>query len=467
MPIRLMYQNVNNFGYDRFFTDSPKKPRDGGIGGLRFCDAAQARRNVLTNTIVNANPDLISIVEVNRGQNGILPGNLVFDLSAARLLHRINALGLASPAGARTYKLVPPIVTGAGGRAEGVAVFYDTTVLQFLGPWAWPGGQGPANTAAAIVGGGGVVTAYPPNWTNAANPANDCLPNRVIGPGLHNAGLNENTLAAQWHYVNGGGVVEFPAAGYRRAILTLFTEINPPNRILKLVSLHAPPDQVNPPPLLQPASVQGTANLANITEITGAIAANEVYVICGDFNVSLFLTPAPPPPAPATLAYGPILAANFTQAISRGVAPALIPDAYPSKSYLITHNRPSIDANPWVTNGYPGFGYLSEPDHFGRYDAIDNIFTRYGAGLVPPPPNTTILNTVSGSPFAAAPAPPGPPPVPQGFVVVPTQLNNPASLGSPAGRVVNAPGALKAFSGWNNYRKIRSTSDHFALAIDL
>jgi hypothetical protein len=57
--------------------------------------------------------------------------------------------------------------------------------------------------------------------------------------------------------------------------------------------------------------------------------------------------------------------------------------------------------------------------------------------------------------------------IPQGTVVVPTNLNNPASLNSPAGRAVNAPGALRAFGAWANYRKIRSTSDHFAVSIDL
>jgi hypothetical protein len=457
-----MYQNINNFGYNRFFDDSRKRPKNGGIGGNTFAQAALDRLTVVANAVTAANPDLFSVVEVNSGQNGIALGNLVMELSSANLMDHLNTLGLASAGVARNYKLVPPIVTGTGGRAEGVAVFYDMNRLQFLGPWAWPGGQGPSDTAANITGGGGALAAYPANWTNAANPALDCLPNRVIPVGQHNAGHNENTLAAQWQFENPPGtVLEFPLVGYRRPILTMFREMAAPNRIIKLLSFHAPPDQLAPPPppLAVVASILGTAGLANVTEMTGAIPANEVWAIVGDFNVSLF----------SAVAYGPLTttpapANRYTAAISRGAGP--IPDTYPSKSYLITHIRTSDEAEPWQTNGYPGFGYMSVPDGFGRYDAIDNIFTRYGAAAGAPGA-ATILNAVSGSPYTAV-APPAPPPViPTGAIALGTQLNSPASLNSPAGRVVNAPGAIKAFQGWNNYRKIRSSSDHMALAIDL
>src|SRR5687768_3896888 len=177
MPIRVVFQNINNFGVNRFFDQSRK--RKSGIGGNSLQVAAEHRLNVICNVVTAANPDLFSVVEVNTGLNGIAEGNLTNDTSSVDLLDSLNA---ALPAGtARNYKLVPPLVTGAGGRAEGIAVFYDMATLQFLGPWVWPGGQGPSGNAAAMAGAGGVIGGYPAPWTDAAvPPANNCLPHRPI-----------------------------------------------------------------------------------------------------------------------------------------------------------------------------------------------------------------------------------------------------------------------------------------------
>ncbi len=79
MPTRLMYQNINNFGVNRFFNDSNKRPRGGNIGGKTFAAASLDRLTIDENVVTAANPDLFSVVEVNSGQNGIALGNLVTD----------------------------------------------------------------------------------------------------------------------------------------------------------------------------------------------------------------------------------------------------------------------------------------------------------------------------------------------------------------------------------------------------
>lgn len=288
----------------------------------------------------------------------------------------------------------------------------------------------------------------------------------------------------------------FPAPGYRSPFLTYFWDVSAGvgnERLIKLLSYHAPPEQTsnNANTAL---SAAGTAKLAQIQEMNApGTNTNEVSVIVGDFNVSLFDT-AGAGGGLAGQAYTPLTGAGYTQAITRNVGGATIPNSYPQKSYLITHLKPVEQSDPWKTNGYPGYGYLSASNPFRGYDAIDNIFTKYGAGLMPPANNNiTIVNRVIGAPYTGVAAFTNGQPDPQrGHYVYPTAMNNgptvtagtpalpvpapgalatlpppPSFLPGPGGYTLNTKGALKRFRGWDNYKKVWSTSDHMALIIDV
>jgi hypothetical protein len=505
-----MYWNIDKFGYERFFTDdgrNTKKRKRTGIGGLQPWEAADQRLDIVMSSLVANPPDIFVVVEVNRGLDGIPQGSVVFDASSLRLLDEIRNNPILTPANTE-WHLVPPLISGAGRRAEGIAVFYKSQVggnphLYFVGPWRWPGGGyiagGNLANAVAASGAGGFGH-YPPPWTavaipgtppgfgNPPNPTNnDALPNRAVpGGSPFNVGQQENQLAGQYQFLPppvGVGVpaapLNFPAAGYRSPFLTYFWDVSAGagnERLIKLLSYHAPPDQI-PDLLFPPAlSAAGTANLAQVQEMGIALGNDEVSVIVGDFNVSLFSTAGA---NPANAAYNPLInVANYTQALTRNVGGGAgsIPDTYPEKSYLITHIRRTNsrrgstvdDANPWNTNGYPGYGYLSEPDNQVRYDAIDNIFTKYGTGVNAggPAANITIVNRVIGGPYNALPAPAAPTP-PLGNYVYVTAMNNVNALPIPGGYAPRPTGRRKSFRAWNNYGKVRSTSDHMALIIDV
>jgi hypothetical protein len=145
------------------------------------------------------------------------------------------------------------------------------------------------------------------------------------------------------------------------------------------------------------------------------------------------------------------------------------------KPYCMTHVLPPDLATPFNNVGvatdpqhnvYPRHGYMGSTDIFPRAandsGAIDNAFVHYAGGMPIPARNTTIVNTITGKPYNAAPAPVGVGPELTGGHAYATSLANPVP---PAG--VNPPVDPLGFPNWGNFGKVRSTSDHLALMIDV
>ena len=457
-PIRLLYWNVDRFGDGSLYSGKrpgekdPEYKPDQSVQKM-LESIANDRRRVLTNVVDFVRPHLISIVEVQPGSGAEGPGQVVADPTAVRLLWELRHLTR------KEYRLVPPVISGVGGKAEAVAVYYDADRLQFLGPWGW----GPSGADFVSNIGGGQLLQYPFPYTAHGGNA---LPNRPVANGWFNSGLPERCLAGQWGSYRTAGNVRllFPSDTERRPWTTWFRDIEG-GRGISLVSFHASSDQ--------DLAAIGTGALAQIPAIAGGLGANEVRCVVGDFNVSAFDTTRD------ASAFQPLRQVGYTQQLN---PPAdHVGDVWPWKAYYVTHNRVAKDAAPWAfvggTNdlrGYPGFSYASFRDHQGWYDAIDNVFTRYGSAAGNAA-RMTVVNPLTGSPYSANEAAPAN--VQRGSIGFVSQLDYPAvfdydpSLDRNGIEQLddekNDYDALNTFAQWGNYGKVRSLSDHMPLAIDL
>ena len=477
---RILYWNLLSCGANSLYpSQNGKRGRAGDddpdYGVPASTQDATDRKTTFVNVVAAVNPDIIAIVEVLPGSGIVAEGSPVNDNTAFHLLLKLRA-DIGNP-----YRLVPPLVSGGGRRAEGVAVFYREDRVWFVGPFGW-GGAG-ADTIANITGGGGALARYPGVWGNART---NCLPNRDLNnlTGVATwlpAHTRENTLAAQWCYQNLAGPVFFPALGYRRPNLSAFVDAN--GRLIKLMSCHVPPQTRRPAGAnVNAQRLAGTANpraavgaIAGLQEIAGAMGANEVRCIVGDFNISAWDATSDPTSFQLLRNAGYFQHLNPQAFAPPAPAPPAIPNTWPSRGYYATHIRGAGRADPWVSfgggptmRGYPGYGYQSTSQQPGNwYDAIDHIFTRYTG--VNAAANFTIVNPITGSPYNADPAPP--PNVAQGTRVCASQMAGGAGIfGFPPGISQHAGGganALITFLQWQNYAKLRSLTDHLPLAIDL
>jgi len=451
MP-RLIYWNVEHFSKDKFYNRLRKRSRDDeDVWGVNRADEL---RTYLVPTLTLHDPDFIVIVEIRPGAAGLPAGGLLYDEGTLSLLHSLRSSTL------NQWSLVPPLILGQNGKAEGIAVFYRRDRYFFTGPWRWPGGAGGVAGPVATIGAPGF---YPSPWKRGGRAAqSSALPLRFVPGGAPiNAGQREDKLAGQWRFTgtahNVGGYLRFPgpATDFRTPFLTTFWD-NVNARVIKLLAFHAPPDQDVGGNVATSESTIGTRRLSYITAIQ-AIAANEKQVIVGDFNVSVFDGAATAP------AYGRITGAplNFGQLIQP--TPYQNPDA----GYVCTHIKNINEAAPWDTDGYPGFSYQTVDDLYGQYDSIDNAFRRFGGGVGPAPAsNITIVNRLTGSPYNAVPTPPGCPP---GHFLYFSGLADLSTLNSPNGidpDAMNADDKLIDFRQPDNYGLIRQTSDHLPLLFD-
>ena len=479
---RIMFWNINNIGSNSLFPSPKKKKRKGNDnyewlppGYRRPSDDQDAldRLGVLAGVIGGAAPDIVSIAEVVTGPGAPAEGTTVNDVAMMKLLKKLRTLTPFND-----WRLVPPLVVGQGGVAEGMAVFYRSTQLKFLGPWGWSG----ANSAGiAALGGVGNLAQYGAPWSGGGYAA---LPSRMIGAGWPTPNVNESRLAAQWLYRDAlGARIDFPAAGNRGPLLTWFGD--PAHaagqRVIKLLSFHAPPQQ-NAMGFGNAASVTGTAALAQVREMNGGgIGANEVRCIVGDFNVSAWAD------AVDGASYAPLRALGYIQQLNpRGratpgtVPPVALAYGWPVAGYYATHTQAlnsfnqASGANPWVdvgnnhvVQGYPGFGWADRAGAYGRYDAIDGIFTWHGA-TAGAAAQFTVANPITGSPYTALPAPPN---VATGAIAVGSEMAAPGLFGLPAGipEIPGGPGntVYALFKDWDNFEKIRSLSDHLPVVIDV
>jgi len=446
---KILYWNIQQFGLNKINQLGRKRDFE---GNRLPTPAAVYRSEVIRTTLLQNNPpEIFVVVETSTGAG--TPGTLVnaSGASGAILLLQKIRNWTNNP----NWMLIPPVRLGMNGVTEGISVYYNSAALAFSGPWGWQGAGNPSNSIANI---------GPNNLVTYAAPWDTTLP---VGNVHANSPINANRpfrqLAGQWQFRGPnvgalpGQLLDFPNDFNRTPYLTTFWD-NANNRTIKLMSFHASPKRNQ--------AANGTNQLANIQEMTTNLAANEVGVIVGDFNVDLFNTHFEP------IAYNNLTGvAGYNRAINPTV------NQWPDKAYVCTMLRSTKNARPWNTNGYPGYGYVIQDS----FCSVDNILTRYGAAAAGPATNITIANRVTGSPYnmiAPALGPTGHYAYNTGMAKFPVGGPNaglPSALPLPPNGPNNGGGflpannvaALKTFTGWVNYRSVRSTSDHMALIIDI
>jgi hypothetical protein len=389
---------------------------------------------------------------------------------------------MGTAAAGSNWCVVPPINLGLFGQREAVAVFYNATNLQFTGPnllyqlYAPNVGQSqPVNAVTHAA-----ITNYSAGWQAALPVALARTTNFVIG-GVATP-IPERRLAGEWQYYTApparpvpsppppvipANRIQFPYQGCRGPFLTRFREVMAPNRTLNLFSVHTSPSSAR----------QAVINMGNVPQML-AVAANEVNVILGDFNVDTF--------AGNWGAYNWMLPLYRCELDPR--ANHMGPVVQARKPYCMTHLLPTNTATPFNNNGvvtdpqhnvYPRYGYMgsSWPD-INNSGAIDNIFAAYGAGAGGPAANITVINTLTGTPYnwlAAAPA--GVTAELTGGLHYATTIalaNHPLITTPPAAAGTGGidplgvhAGQLVIFQLWNNFGKVNSTSDHLPLLVDI
>jgi hypothetical protein len=271
---------------------------------------------------------------------------------------------------------------------------------------------------------------------------------RVIPAGTqYSAGIDERLCAARFSFRNlVGAPINYN--GYRSPYMATFSEVNGPAiRDISVIAIHAPPSAATAAVYLN--------QLANNQDVAAVLGGNERRVIVGDFNVNL-------------LAVNGGDANRYAALTALGYAQQLVPpipgipvnlNAY--KGYFATHLKGRNSAFLWSTAAavrpYPGYQYIGS-QMGGNVYSIDNILVRGGM-----PANFAIVNSVVGSHLNVVPAPPNGAPI--GIAGLNSVFGNPP-VGWPSNPApASVPGLPRSLRGWNNYGRVRSTSDHFALIV--
>lgn len=332
----IMYWNIQNFAFNKIA--NPAAP----------LDALRRLLKILSNLAVNI-PDIFVVVEVSTGGGPI--GSPVTGAGANGSMELLAWIRAAIPG---NWFLVPPLISGTGGFAEGVAVYYNANTLAFTGPNVLRAtGGGALVSVTPPIPGGGAAAAYGAPWVGYAPAA---------GGGAINALPMGNNFAGKARFTAtppagaGAGVtgrpLTFPNLNNRSPYLTTFTDLG--GRTIKVIAFHSSPA----------LAMVGSAFMLGMDEMITTPVGNEVQVMVGDFNV-----PLGSPLAPAV--YPPFALVGFTQHFALGGA------APPAQ--LATHMLPWAASSP--VGAYPIYGYMN------AWESIDNVFTRYGA-----PPGAAIAN---------------------------------------------------------------------------
>lgn len=405
-----------------------------------LADPNQERAVYILLSIIGRNPAILVVVEVETGRPPVYDarGYLVTDTSggpAVRWIHQ--ALRALQPG--NDWRVVPPLLSGALGRKEGIAVFFDNHRVNFRGPYQVandPIGAQVYQYSRQVMG---PAPAWAPPWAGALPPAPPAGP--AIG-----GGLNQDQLAGQPYFATGPGLgappLLFPDPHYRSPYLTEFIEVNvPAPRILKVLGVHLPP-------FGGVAAMDAVANVPLIPEMyTVPMTANEVRVICGDFNVDALDPAGVGLLAPLKTTNVPLAAGGTTRyedgefkapSMLRRVLHASTAGVMPYLGYTATQWN-------WVNQVYaPGNNY---PDY-------DGIYVAYGT-YPDDPPHGYVMNRVVGTP-------PNLPEVPQGMAIPMAQL-----LTWPHPPPVGFPTRDQIFQMMPNYGKIFGASDHMPVYCDI
>jgi hypothetical protein len=477
---RILYWNINNFSLNKIA--DPAAP----------ADSWDRWQHILNDVFMPSGAHIFVVVEVfYRRVDYMTAGVPVGGGTEVAVMGLLDSIRAA--AGAQ-WMVVPALWSGLAGFCEAVAVYYNSNALQFVGPYVFgPDYAVASNTPPLLRGLPFLPNAlpnarwqrplnkpptwptgtqnYPGLWWAPVGGGPPCLPLRLppAGPVLP-AGLPpENQLAGQYEFFVFGQQIHFPDQWNRSPYLTYFIDLTvpPPRRKIKLFAVHTSPSTAD----------DALAQLQNIVELPPG--PNELSVIVGDFNVDTFEDRA---------AYNGLTGMGFTLHFD-SIPPGLAAVNQNRRPYCLTHYLPVARATPFGTlngvapsptqNVYPRFGYMGSMGG-RRYQtpvnrgAIDNVLTAYGGGTAVAPfiNNKTIVNKVVGSPYNANnPAFPAPAAAADLLGGVPflTSMNVlvPTPQGHDRTNAVWAPNHLAAFQLWNNFGKIRSTSDHLPLLIDV
>lgn len=406
----------------------------------------QIRKEVILSTLSQNTPDIFVVVETSTGKKA--PGTLITAGGAQGALLLLKEIrGLLS----EDWMLVPPLVLGLGGVAEGISVYFNSSTVEFTGPWGWQGNAYPSVPVDSVAA--SALQEYSDIWAN-------CLPEGKVTSTI-NKDIEYKKLAGQWEFSpsirSTRSKLGFPGTTNRTPWLTTFWD-KTANRTIKLLAFHASPKKN--------ASAEGTNQLSKINEMTTNLQDDEVGVIVGDFNVDLFNTQYEP------IAYNELI---NVKGYTRSINPTAV-TTFPEKGYVCTMLKSFKSAYPWSPPGYPGFEYMIDKS----YSSVDNILTKYGSNAGGPATNITIVNRITGAPYdkdtSAAAS------LPKGHFTYSTGMSKlsgtypyePAALPLPpdgpdgmGGFSPGSAGSLSTFKSWVNYRGVKSTSDHMALIIEI
>lgn len=467
---RILFWNIESFSINKIFSASMVRRR--GHGGLTDNQAAIQRRAVINAVLAAAQPDIIVIIEVSSGD--AWPNELATPTgginSLAMMQFRLNA----PPAVPGGWNAVPPLYVGSGGRAETVGILYrrsnnaGTVSRYFTGPNIWTGGLG----GMSVPVGAGVPAPYtvPPIPVGNVNVDGMLVPpglgavRPIPGGAQYNGGTNENLVAARVDFDDTmGAAINFN--GLRQPFMATFTEATAPpgnvvQRDITIFGIHSPPTA--------PASTNYITTLSTMQDVVGPLGANETRVLGGDFNVNLLNVNGT-----ASAVYNPLIAGPGVYTLLVDPTAAGIPanlDQY--RGYFSTHIRGKDKTSGsqflWSDPGgagnsyYPGYGYVGSNFAPGPFYSIDNILVWPHQGA-PYNYQTTIMNTVTGTPMNAVAMPADAPP--PGTVVMAHQFTAPPMGWPGAPTAANYPGIGGAgnLTSWANYGRVRNTSDHFGI----
>jgi hypothetical protein len=461
---RVIYWNINNFSDRKVFRAAP--PADALEAQDRFA-------HILFEVILPAAPDIIVIGEIfdrtrEVGFQGV-PLQTGFNAGAG-VLRILDALRVIDD----RWCCVPPLNIGDFGFRESVAVFFNANGLQFTGPYVHCIPLAPNNWAAGRPPTPANIAALQPyarlRWRNAlpsaANPTVNLQRNLTWNDG--NGAVPEVQSAAQWEFYDATPQrLDWPGAYHRSPYYTRFLELAGAGRTLKLFAIHTSPNTA-------PAAVN---NIPNILELPAA--ANQASLVIGDFNVDTF--------GLNVWAYAALDNTHDMLLDPRDPGTLIIDPT--RKKYLMTHCLPGtvtnqntgvvrqvatpFNATGWAGgpdpqhNLYPRYGYQGSliAGVVSNSGAIDNAFIGYPGGAPAVAHNMTIVNPVVGKPYAPVmgvdPVLTGGLPYASSMVtVIPAGGMNPPPAIAPQVDTIN-------FTHWNNFGRIRSTSDHLALVIDI
>jgi hypothetical protein len=425
--------------------------QDLGINKLHYSatDPALLRANHIIDTILLIDPDILVVVEVEsalpypgRGQ-----GYVVADTSGGPAVRTMLA-ELHQRDAASDWRLVPPLLSGSQGQKEGVAVFFKNTTVNFRGPQQVDVETIIRPRAGNLLlgrNGGLDPTAngpYPPPWdwvlpaTQPAGPA--------IGPG---APKLQNQLCGKpfFELPTAPNVpMNFPWAGNRSPFLTGFRELagGAAARDITVLGCHLPPHFM--------LAGQAVDLIMQIPEMISPMGANDVRIICGDFNINFN--------DPAQAGYWNSLIATNVPRPGGNTQYQMLHATDPSEYKVVNQASlagvgPHFDA---LSTGYnPWTGTYNVP---GVLETLDGIFGAFGTapgGAL----GGRVVNRVVDTPFVAPPLPP--PAIPQAMAMTAAALIAWDLVLPPP-----VPTGTQLFRQMANFGHIRGASDHLPVYAD-